>query len=91
MINKTSLVMAVSLLAGCGGSDSNDSKLTINLTDAPVAGVSEVNIFVNSIELKKNSDSFTFEVNKSINLLDLQGSSSVALLKEVSLDAGKYQ
>ncbi len=91
MINKTSLVMAVALLAGCGGSDTDDSKLTLSLTDAPVAGVSEVNIFINSIELKKNSDTFNFEVNQSINLLDYQGSSSAALLVGVSVDAGQYQ
>lgn len=84
------LVLVISSLAACGGNEET-STLSLSLTDAPVSGVSEVNIHINSIELKKNSETFTFEINQVINLLDLQGSTSTTLLEGQVLPAGRYQ
>ena len=84
------LAIALATLAGCGSSDET-ATLNLSLTDAPVSGVSEVNIHINSVELKKNSETFTFEINQTINLLDLQGSASTSLLEGQVLPAGQYQ
>jgi len=93
MNRKHLLATAVSalFLSACGSSDSDNAKLSLSLTDAPATGVTAVNIHINSIELKKNSDTFTFEIGQSFNLLDLQGSASQGLLTDVSLPAGQYQ
>lgn len=81
----------ISALVGCGSDDGDMATLSLSLTDAPVTGVSEVNIHINSIELKKNSETFSFDVDQSVNLLDLQGSTSLTLLDGISLPAGQYQ
>lgn len=84
------LAVALATLVGCGSNDET-ATLNLSLTDAPIAGVTAVNIHINSIELKKNSETFTFEINRSINLLDLQGSASTSLLDGEVLPAGQYQ
>lgn len=90
-MKKILLVSMITALVGCGSDHGDMAKLTLNLTDAPVAGVSEVNIHINSIELKKNSETFNFDVDQSVNLLDLQGSASLTLLDGISVPAGQYQ
>lgn len=86
-----SAVISTLLLSACGSSDSGTAKLSLSLTDAPATGVTAVNLYINTIELKQNSDTFAFEINQSFNLLDLQGSTSQNLLTDVSLPAGQYQ
>lgn len=90
-MKKLLLASMIAALTGCGADNGDTAKLTLNLTDAPVSGIEAVNIYINSIELKKNSETFNFEVNQAVNLLDLQGSASVTLLDEISLPAGQYQ
>ena len=89
-LNALAAAVTFTALVGCGG-ESDTATLTLGLTDAPVNGVSEVNIHINSIELKKNSDTFSFEVNQTVNLLDLQGSASLNLIDQATLPAGQYQ
>lgn len=93
MSSKHLLPVALSsvFLVACGATDGDSAKLSLNLTDAPAAGVTAVNLHINTIELKQNSDTFSFEINQSFNLLDLQGSASQNLLTNVSLPAGQYQ
>lgn len=85
-----SSAIIASTLVGCG-SESDNATLTLGITDAPLADVTALNLHVNSIELKKNSDTFTFEVNQTINLLELQGSESLNLVDQAELPAGQYQ
>ncbi len=93
MSSKHLLPVALSsvFLVACGATDGDSAKLSLNLTDAPATGVTAVNLHINTIELKQNSDTFAFEINQSFNLLDLQGSASQNLLTNVSLPAGQYQ
>ena len=85
-----SSAIIASTLVGCG-SDSDTATFSLNLTDAPLAEIAALNLHVNSIELKKSSDTFTFEVNETINLLELQGSTSLNLIEQAELPAGQYQ
>jgi len=88
--NALAAAITLTALVGCGG-ESDTATLTLGLTDAPVNGVTAVNLHINSIELKKNSDTFSFEVNQTVNLLDLQGSTSLNLVDQATLPSGQYQ
>lgn len=88
---KPSILLSALTLAGCGSSDTPQSNLSVDITDAPATGVTAVNIYITSVELKQNSDTFTFEINDTIDLLTLQGSESAPLISDVSLPEGQYQ
>jgi hypothetical protein len=88
------MIISSCLLAGCAGSDNDDSdsRLTLSLTDGAIDFAEQVNLEISGVELKSNSDVHTFNFDpRTINLLDLQGSQSEALFSDEVLPAGDYQ
>lgn len=92
----TALAAAV---AACGGGDSSSDStastgsMSVGLTDAPVDGVSEVNIVVTGLVLQPADGervSFTLEEPANLNLLDLQGGAVEALVTSEDVPAGDY-
>lgn len=91
-----SCTIASVLLIGCSGDTDltvNDGGITLAITDAAVDDVSVVLIEFSGIEFKPSTDS-AFTINivppMRINLLDYQGSQSVPLLNNKSIDSGTY-
>lgn len=90
-------------LSACG-SDSNSTvtagrngplpgTLTINITDAPVDNVQEVWVQFTGISIKPAGSkviNFTFETEKNINLLELQGTLSTFLIDKAVIPSGHY-
>lgn len=81
-------------LAACGSSsDSNEGKLSLSLSDAPVTGLTSVELTVTGVSLKPaNGDvlEYTFAQPQALDLLQLQGGVSASLLDEVTVPAGDY-
>ena len=89
------------LISSCGDSDTqlvassstDTSRVTINITDAPVDDADAVVVEFTGITLKSEDDgdqTFLFETPKSIDLLALQGTTSQPLLDSVEIPAGNY-
>lgn len=68
--------------------------LSLRLTDAPLTGVSRVQITVTAVELVHEEDErsllFTFNQPKAIDLLSLQGVQTETLLSDIAVPAGTY-
>ena len=65
-----SIVLATGLLQGClSDENSENSQLSLSITDAAIDFAAEVNIEVNGIELHSNKGTYTFEFEntKTIN------------------------
>jgi len=78
-------------LSACMQDESGSGAFTLDLTDAPVDSAQNVFVQFTGVELKgKDIHTFTFDSPKQIDLLNLQGSNSVALLENETLPAGKY-
>lgn len=80
------------LLTAC--SEENTSAFTLNITDAAVSEADAVIVQFNSVELHSASGddiSIKFDQPKRIDLLQLQGTKSQALVEDYPLPAGKYQ
>jgi uncharacterized protein DUF4382 len=92
-------VLSCTLLCsgGCGGDDmaasSAPGSISINLTDAPVDGASEVIVVFTGIELHQSggtTSTIDFSTPKSIDLIKLQGGVTSALTQESAVPAGNY-
>ena len=94
----TSCIAAMTLgIAGCnggGGSGSSTGTVSFDGTDAPVDGVSRVQVTFNRIDLKpKNGGTITIELDPAVtldNLLDLTGDASEPILADTTVPAGEY-
>ena len=91
------LVLSSLGLAACGGGSDTAAIATGNatfaLTDAPVDGVTAVNVTVTGLELKPASGSvqtITFDRPKHLNLLDLRDGKTANLILQRPLPAGDY-
>ncbi len=71
------------------------SRLSLNITDAPLFNVAKVVVTLQAIEFIREKPSqsvkFTFNTPKQIDLLALQGSTSETLFSEVDIEAGSYK
>lgn len=89
--------LASATLWGCnlnsGGGSGGSGRLSLDVTDAPVDEASEVNVVFEGVVLQAadgDRTEITFDEPKSINLLDLQGGETEALLEDETLAAGEY-
>ncbi|MFW5825790.1 MAG: DUF4382 domain-containing protein, partial [Marinobacter sp.] len=88
-------------IAACGGGSSSDSgstgTMSLDLTDAPVDNVSEVNLTVTGVVLQPaEGERISFSVDHperltDLNLLSLQDGQVESLLSDQSLPAGEYE
>jgi hypothetical protein len=71
------------------------SRLSVSITDAPLADVAKVVVTLLSIEFIREAPSqslkYTFNTAEQIDLLALQGAISETLLSEVDIEAGLYK
>jgi hypothetical protein len=89
---------AAVLLCACGGEESAvdpaSSTLRIDLTDAPVTGVTKVWVQFTGIEVKPlggQAQQFTFSPPKGYDLMLLQQGNAATLLGDSTVDAGQYE
>lgn len=82
-------------LAACNGgsSSSSNGSMSLNITDTPVDGLTQVVVAFTGVTLMgpDGQQSFPFANEESFNLLTLQGNASQVLLSNVSVPAGQYQ
>jgi hypothetical protein len=90
--------LAAALVAGCGGGesapDAATGRLSLAVTDAPVDSASAVVVRFTAVELKpegREAITLTLDSPQSIDLLELAGGSSRALLSEREVPAGRYE
>jgi hypothetical protein len=93
-------VLAVIALGvtGCGGGGGSatsaaSGSVSVNITDAPIDGASEVKVVFTGLELHQASGSTTtidFSTPKSIDLIKLQQGVTGALTDESAVPAGNY-
>jgi hypothetical protein len=92
--------LAAALVAGCGGGGDESApgpatgRLSLSVTDAPVDSATAVVVRFTAVELKpEGRDAFTITLDspQSIDLLELAGGSSRALLEEREVPAGRYE
>lgn len=82
------------VVAGCNSSTSGTGSLSLDITDAPIDSAQAVNVVFNGVELQAASGSrveITYDEPRTINLLDLQGGTTVSLLDDETLAAGEYE
>ncbi len=93
------MVSALAVMtAGCGGGDKTPDPpkkgaLTINMSDAPVDGASEVVVAFTGVELHQTngeSVSIDFPSTRAIDLIKLQGGVTDALTQDAAVPAGDY-
>lgn len=93
------------LLAACGGggggssastetSDSSTGTFSLAVTDAPIDSATQVVVEFAGVSIQPADGEvieITFDEPKSINLLDLQGTASAALIDGETVAAGEYE
>lgn len=82
------------LLSGCNKDSTSSGSLSLALTDAPVDNVAEVHIQFTGITLKREGaqpEDIVFDQPKDIDLAQLTGGNSTALLDGHPVEAGAYQ
>lgn len=94
------LTTPILILSGCdGGTDasaSNENKtaaLTVALTDGPVDSAVAVVVEITGLSIKPAEGDVievAFDSPRSINLLELQGSTATDLISELALEPGEY-
>ena len=89
----TSAILATTI--GCGSSSSSQDTglLTVNVTDAPLTGVTEVVVTFTGVELNPQSgDRIVIEYDepRTIDLFALQNGDTAPLLQNEELPAGEY-
>ncbi len=99
-LRKTVIISTLLALAACSSSDDDTGTLSLNITDAPVDGATEVVVQFSGVTLKPVGgedieflfdDPATPEIEtKTIDLLELQGTLSQPLLESVEIPAGDY-
>ncbi|MEY2852993.1 MAG: hypothetical protein RL030_125 [Pseudomonadota bacterium] len=89
---------AALLLGACGGEDAAtdpmSSTLRIDITDAPLTGVTKVWVQFTGIEIKPRggpAQQFTFVPPKGYDLLTLQGGNAATLLGDSTVAPGDYE
>lgn len=88
-----SSALALGLLAGCGGGNgsSGSGAMSVHLVDGPVNGFSEVNVNIQSVEIRGNGGwQILGTPNKTVNLLSLVGGLSETLASGATLPEGHY-
>jgi hypothetical protein len=95
------LLTAATVLAGCSGGGGGDapaaqsSKLSVSLMDAPVDGVTAVNLEIKSISIKpENGPATDLPLAKSpmkVNLLALTDKNAAILIDGATIAPGKYE
>ncbi|GGX50487.1 DUF4382 domain-containing protein [Saccharospirillum salsuginis] len=90
------LGMASAVLAGCNleSAGSGTGTLSLDITDAPVDEAVAVNVVFEGVIIQSAADNrieITYDEPKTINLLDLQGGETAALLEGETLAAGDYE
>lgn len=97
------LALALGVLGGCGGeSASSDSgstsdangTLSLGITDAPVDGATAVWVSFSGVAIQPENGErieWSFDSRREINLLDLQGTLSHALVTNEPVPAGRYE
>lgn len=91
------LGVALATLAACGGGGGGGpgtGTLSVAVTDAPVDDATAVWVQFTGVAIKRAGDNeqvFNFDTPRSINLLDLQGGGSEALLQDTTVTAGQYE
>lgn len=92
-------VTLTSLLAACGGSDSDPQpqmgSFSLGVSDNP-ADATQVNIAFKQVVLKNAEGTYSFNVSsdgnpKQVDLLSFQGSSAETLVEGVQVPVGEYQ
>jgi hypothetical protein len=91
-------IFTVLAVEGCGGGGGTDAPatgaLSINMTDAPIDGASEVVVRFTGVELHRtNGETVTVDFGsstKSIDLIKLQGGVTSALTQDSAVPAGSY-
>lgn len=90
----TAMALGLTACGGGSGSSSDDSgTLSLGLTDAPVDGATSVVVQFDGIEIQPADGervTFDFDSPRQIDLLDLQGTASTALLEDETVPAGDY-
>lgn len=85
----------VLLVAACGGDGAAaPSTLNIQMSDAPLTGVTRVWVQFSGIEIKPDDGpavSFTFSPAKGFDLLTLTNGNAAPLLGDTTVDAGEYE
>lgn len=88
-------VAAIAALAGCHGGSTAPANGTLSLgvTDTPVDGAQQVVVAFTGVTLMgpNGKQSYTFSKEKTLDLLNLQGNASAALLSQKTVPAGQYQ
>jgi len=88
-------IAACGLIAACAGGGANNSSgsMTLSLTDAPVDGLTSVNVVFTGVELKPTNGapfSVDFASPRSIDLLALQGGKVTNLFANQTVPVGHY-
>ena len=97
-LNKIVITSTLLALGACGGGSGSGNNgdtgtISLNVTDAPVDGATEVVVEFSGVTLKPvdgDDQVFTFDTPKSIDLIKLQGTLSQPLLESVEIPAGNY-
>jgi hypothetical protein len=84
--------IAVACLTGCGGSSSSgNGAINVHLVDGPIAGYQEINLNIQTVEIRGNGGWITLGTpNRTVNLLNLVGGVSESLAMGTTLPAGHY-
>ncbi|MDQ2068565.1 DUF4382 domain-containing protein [Natronospira bacteriovora] len=81
-------------LSGCLSSSDDFGNFSLSVTDAPVDDATAVVVEFTGVSIKPadgQAEVFTFDEPRTINLLDLQGTASEALLEDELVPAGEYE
>lgn len=84
--------LGLALSLGCSGSKSSDTgTVTVHVTDGPISGYQEINVHIQSVEIRGEGGWITLGTpNQTYNLLTLTGGLSQTLAAGATLPAGHY-
>ncbi len=85
--------LGLAMILGCGGggSDSGTGKMSVSLTDGPISGYQEINVHIQSVEIRGDGGWITLGTpDQTYNLLALTGGVSQTLAAGATLPAGHY-
>ncbi|HJV22950.1 MAG TPA: DUF4382 domain-containing protein [Holophagaceae bacterium] len=91
-LQRFALTAALGFALGCGGGSSNDSAaMNVHVTDGPISGYQEINVHIQSVEIKGDGGWITLGTpDVTLNLLTLTGGLSQTLASGATLPAGHY-
>lgn len=102
-IKTTALASSITFLTACNGSSiapispsfsSSTSKLTVNLTDAPIDEANNVYVSLSGVSLNYEDGGwveYDFENPQKIDLLSLQSGNTLTLLDDIDVEPGSYR